>query len=337
MSSSSPRHHAPLPVRIALAVVVIIVASLADVAPNAWSADAGCGSSGSDPGPVANAGGYGLEPGISAMNSHYVVRAIGPLDPSVSAELNAAISRIDQLTHATLVRGADEAMPPGENPTIFPVVAGEIDVFTNVWNSGPYLPYFGNWTYEVPAGGRVSGAVISITTGTFGGLARPAVWHELGHAVGLDHYFSRYEGMCQMMSYGNGNLTDYQAGDLNGLAALAYAGGFGPAPAALPPAPLAEPAPTARPGARVPAGHSVSPANHSPSGTVAPAPTAAPATTVPVTVPASHRVTGNTHPVAAPTQSGGSTGGSTSGTDLGPSEAALAVLSLGYVLVHRYH
>ena len=44
------------------------------------------------------------------------------------------------------------------------------------------------------------------------GLARSDVWHELGHAVGLEHYFTPYLGVCQMMSYGNSALSDYQAG-----------------------------------------------------------------------------------------------------------------------------
>jgi hypothetical protein len=292
-----------------------------------------CGGSASDPSGPANAVGYHLEPGITAMNRQYVVRAIGPLDPSVSAEINTGIARIDQLTGAQLVRGADEPMPPNENPTIFPLVPGEIDVFTNTWNTGTYAPYFGDWTYMVPVDGRSSGAVISITMGITGSMARPAVWHELGHAVGLDHYFSSYLGACQMMSYGNGNLLDYQTGDRNGLIALADAGGFGPpaapvrtAPApAPPPRPLGpRPAALPRPVVATKAVQLVTPA------TAAPAPTLS-STTTPDRSSPRRRATAHadlvTRSVSGPVPSAPS-------QTLVPG-ATVGVLVIGLVLMHR--
>jgi len=46
--------------------------------------------------------------------------------------------------------------------------------------------------------------------------------HELGHALGLDHENSKYDGKYQMMRWTvTPGITDYQAGDLNGLRWLA--------------------------------------------------------------------------------------------------------------------
>ena len=320
-----------LPIRLAAAMAVASLVLVIGGSGPATSQSLGCGGSSSDPGAAASAGGFGLESGVTAMNRRYVVRAIGALDPSVSAELDAAIARIDQVTDAALVRGPDEAMPPGENPGIFPMIPGEIDVFTNTWSTGPYASMYGNWTYEVPAGGRVSGAVISITMGTTGGLARPTVWHELGHAVGLDHYFSPYLGVCQMMSYGQGNLTDYQLGDRNGLQTLAHDGGFGPAPS-LPVAPAAPPSRPVGPRATATA-----PASHPSGGSPAPAP---PPTSVTTTLPTPtaaapvHRPADQASPLPEPTPVDST---SSAPRPLVPAESAIGVLAIGYLMVHHQH
>lgn len=48
------------------------------------------------------------------------------------------------------------------------------------------------------------------------------VLHELGHALGLDHMPTKYDGQYQVMyPYGLPGVTDYQTGDVNGLNWLA--------------------------------------------------------------------------------------------------------------------
>ncbi|HEU5007928.1 MAG TPA: hypothetical protein VFT67_13210 [Jatrophihabitantaceae bacterium] len=48
------------------------------------------------------------------------------------------------------------------------------------------------------------------------------VLHELGHALGLDHMPTKYEGQYQVMyPYGLPGVTDYRTGDVNGLRWLA--------------------------------------------------------------------------------------------------------------------
>ena len=323
---------------LAITAFLMVLQVAGDVPVSAISTS--CGYSAGYPGSPPTAGGYGFEPGISGMDRHYVVRAIGPVDPSVSAALDSGIARIDELTGAALVRGPDEPMPPNMNPRIFPLVPGEIDVFTNIWSAAPYARDYGTWTYEAPyvsgGVGRVRGAVISIAQYVTGGVAHSAVWHELGHAVGLDHYFTPYLGMCQMMSYANSTLSDYQSGDRNGLLALAQGGGFLAAPVAPPR--IATPAP--RPTTRGPAT-----ASRWPGTAKSPTPTTAATATTALVLPTTPLTTappsGRRERVApSPARdlsTGSSPGDGGTGTELLPSEAAIGVLALGFVLLHHQH
>lgn len=53
-------------------------------------------------------------------------------------------------------------------------------------------------------------------------LLRATVLHELGHAVGLDHYAAAYRGHAQIMNpFVQVDEAHYQAGDVNGLLAVA--------------------------------------------------------------------------------------------------------------------
>lgn len=61
------------------------------------------------------------------------------------------------------------------------------------------------------------------------------VLHELGHALGLAHMPTKYEGQYQVMyPYGLPGVTDYQAGDVNGLRWLARSTSLRVRPRVLP-------------------------------------------------------------------------------------------------------
>lgn len=218
---------------VAMALVVPVEAASADA-----PAGSPCGFTASVPG-GDGPNGYALEAGHTRMATDYVYRVVAGTESWVPGVLGQVLAQVNAATGANLTRGSDvqyqgdlSLMQPADH---------EIWVFTNTSATRGARPP-GTWTFTQVADGRTTNGWISVGTGLPGSTRLKSLLHETGHSLGLDHYFWPYNEGCQVMSYGDPDLTAYRSGDINGLRALV---GKPPRPGTVAtPPPPADAAPT---------------------------------------------------------------------------------------------
>lgn len=176
-----------------------------------------CGFTAGDPGGDGTDG-YALRSGYTAMDHSYAYRVVAGSPSWMEEDVDFAIGQANSVTGAHLVHGPDvqymgdlSLMNAGDH---------EIWVFSNTPATRGARPP-GTWTYTNVHGGRTSDGWISLDPNLPSPVRHKSLLHELGHSLGLDHYFWPYQGQCQVMSYGEPNLNSYRAGDINGLRVLA--------------------------------------------------------------------------------------------------------------------
>jgi len=146
-----------------------------------------------------------------------VVRFQGPVPPSVVAGIDLARQRINQLTGSSWTMGPPTGAPAAFNEIVVTMrgasrcgtpTNGDTTVFGCTMRTAA--------SYVVTADIEINPAVVGTP------WSSSTLLHEMGHAAGLDDYNGTVGGAWQVMRTSSvAGLTDYQAGDINGLRALA--------------------------------------------------------------------------------------------------------------------
>jgi hypothetical protein len=162
--------------------------------------------------------GYGLIPGVGGTRLGRVVRMHPALPVSTRWAMLGVMLRINAASGAGLVLGPDTTAAPASHEI---VVRAPAVTACGAGASGCMTHNFAT----VNGVTVVSHALVEITPATTGTPYEVGMLlHETAHAMGLAHFDQTYLGETQVMAHGVlAGITDYRAGDRNGLRALASA------------------------------------------------------------------------------------------------------------------
>ncbi len=170
-----------------------------------------CGWQANHPGTTGTAG-FSVLSGVEAMPLSLVVRTTVGTPAAISGAVDEAIAAFNAAAGVHWRRGA-AVDPPTQLSTADRQTRPPVGELWVVGDPRRY-PKLPPGTYASSVIERVRGGVqmpvstlvvIGDAPGNTTGAAaerRNAVLHELGHAAGLDHHFTPWQGECQLMSYG---------------------------------------------------------------------------------------------------------------------------------------
>jgi len=165
-----------------------------------------------------NGDGFWFTGGVQATLLNRVVRMAPDTPAAVRSLVAEVVRQINAASAAGVVIGPDSTGPPATTEI---VVRAPTETVCGPDAAG----CASNAVATVDGYGVVVNALVEIDRDLLGsGYELPILLHEMGHAMGLGHYDSPYEGLMQVMwNSVTSDMTSYRAGDRNGLAALGAA------------------------------------------------------------------------------------------------------------------
>jgi hypothetical protein len=155
--------------------------------------------------PVNPGGGFTLEG--RSPRAAYTVRFVVGTPTKVRTETAFVLGRVTALSGIQLPVGTDVPATRYADPGEIVVGSG---LSCHTAGEGGCTTVFGTST-------EITASVLTVAPNTPAAALRPTLLHELGHAVGLAHWSG---APAQVMNPALQSFTDYQAGDMNGLAVL---------------------------------------------------------------------------------------------------------------------
>ena len=171
-------------------------------------------------GPVAGAG-FNLQEDTGLLPEYTVRLVLSPGIETLRDEVQRAVDEVVSITGLTVTVAPDTIIERAR-------LQGEILVRVS-----PHSPFAGDRPTSIWAGCAVStkdfggprpdvkyqlSADVWINVPELGLQDREhVVFHEMGHAFGLDHYNQVFDGQVQVMHSSNHAQSSYQSGDRNGL------------------------------------------------------------------------------------------------------------------------
>jgi hypothetical protein len=166
------------------------------------------------PTPV-NGDGFWFTGGVQATLLNRVVRMTPDTPAAVRSLVAEVVRQINAASGAGVVIGPDTTDAPATTEIVVRAPTTTV--------CGPDAAgCASNAVATVDGYGVVVNAVVEIDRDLLGsGYELPILLHEMGHAMGLGHYDSPYDGRMQVMwNSVTSDMTSYRSGDRNGLAAL---------------------------------------------------------------------------------------------------------------------